>query len=215
MKLVAVSQRVDIYLDRNERRDALDQRLCAFLLSAGLLPVAIPNVFYVATGEDALRGSSFNAWLEAIGPRALVLSGGNDVGTCEERDQTERRLLDYAKEYRLPVLGICRGMQMMGLWAGVDLKSVTGHVCTRHQIHGEISGEVNSYHNLALAKCPRGFKSLAKSRDGQIEAIRHQNLPWEGWMWHPEREKIFDPRDTLRLRGLFFPKLRSAQELTE
>jgi gamma-glutamyl-gamma-aminobutyrate hydrolase PuuD len=208
VKLVAVSQRVDFHPDRNERRDALDQRLCAFLLAAGLLPVAIPNVFYVADGEGAPRGNYFNAWLEAISPQALVLSGGDDIGICEERDQTERRLLDYAKEYNWPVLGICRGMQMMGLWAGAGLKSVTGHVCTRHQVYGEISGEVNSYHNLAMADCPPGFETLANCTDGQIEAIRHRQLPWEGWMWHPEREKTFDLRDILRSRALFLQASR-------
>ena len=82
VKLVAVSQRVDVYLDRNERRDALDQRLGAFLLVAGFLPVPIPNIFTWAAGEGALMQGSFNAWLETIGPQALVLSGGNDIGTC-------------------------------------------------------------------------------------------------------------------------------------
>ena len=32
------------------------------------------------------------------------------------------------------------------------------------------------------------FIELAKSDDGNIEAIRHRELPWEAWMWHPERE---------------------------
>ena len=219
MKLVAVSQRVDIYPDRNERRDALDQRVGAFLLAAGFLPIPVPNIQCLAAGKGTLSQDSLNVWLEAVDPQALVISGGNDIGTCVERDQTENRLLGYAREQNLPVLGVCRGMQMMGLWAGAGLRSVTGHVCTRHQLEGEISGEVNSYHNHALTECPRGFVSLAKSRDGEIEAIRHRQLPWEGWMWHPEREKKFDPRDILRLNALFLPKLRdfklSAEESTD
>ena len=43
MKIVAVSQRVDVYPDRNERRDALDQRLITFLSVAGFVPVPVPN----------------------------------------------------------------------------------------------------------------------------------------------------------------------------
>ena len=150
---------------------------------------------------------SLNAWLEAIAPRAFVLSGGNDIGACKERDQTEGWLLDYAMERELPVLGICRGMQMMGAWAGVTLKPVMGHVRVRHQLDGEISGEVNSYHKLGLSECPQGFRVLAKSVDGEIEAIGHRELPWEGWMWHPEREKSFHSRDINRLSTLFNPAI--------
>jgi N5-(cytidine 5'-diphosphoramidyl)-L-glutamine hydrolase len=202
MKLVAVSQRVDLYLDRNERRDALDQRLGAFLLAAGFLPVPIPNILQSTAGGGATEGS-FNAWLEAIDPQALLLSGGNDIGTCGKRDQIESRLLNHARKCNMPVLGVCRGMQMMGVWAGASLRAVTGHVCARHQLDGEISGEVNSYHNLALTKCPPGFECLAESSDGEIEAIRERSLPWEGWMWHPERDVPFHPRDIQRVQKLF------------
>ena len=33
------------------------------------------------------------------------------------------------------------------------------------------------------------FNIIAKSSDGEIEGIKHSSLPWEGWMWHPERDK--------------------------
>jgi len=46
VKVVAVSQRVDDYPDRNERRDVLDQRLIEFLLAAGYLPIPVPNSLF-------------------------------------------------------------------------------------------------------------------------------------------------------------------------
>ena len=58
------------------------------------------------------------------------------------------------------------------------------------------------YHNHTLANCPSGFHVLAESNDGEIEAIRYFELPWEGWMWHPEGEKEFSKRDAERFRGL-------------
>ena len=194
MRTIAVSQRVDRYPERNENRDAVDQRLMEFIAAGAGLPVPVPNTLATAGG--------LTPWLDAIRPAAVVLSGGNDVGTCEERDATERQLLDYARAHGLPVLGICRGLQMMAAWAGSGLKSVAGHVRTRHRLSGAIAGEANSYHTIGLVECPRDFTVLARSEDDEIEAIRHVALPWEGWMWHPERETEFSMRDLERLRGL-------------
>ena len=195
MKVVAISQRVDTHPERGESRDALDQRLIAFVLAAGFLPVPVPNRWQ--TPDDLDR------WLAAVNPQAIMLSGGNDIGQCPARDQTESQLLEHARTRRLPLLGICRGMQMLAHWSGSSLKAVTGHVRTRHQLSGQIVAEVNSYHTLALADCPRGFEVLARSEDGEIEAIRHLQLPWQGWMWHPERECDFAAHDLQRLQQLF------------
>ena len=193
MKIVAVSQRVDHYPERNETRDALDQCLAAFVAICGYMPVQVPNSL----------GRAIRDWLTVVQPAAVLLSGGNDIGQCAERDDTETTLLCYAHERHMPVLGICRGMQMLAHWSGTGLHPVQGHVRTRHCLAGEIVGEVNSYHGFALATCPEGFEVLARSEDGEIEAIRHHSLPWEGWMWHPEREENFAARDVQRIKALF------------
>lgn len=197
MILVAVSQRVDTPQSYTEWRDGLDQRLTQWLLSIGCLPVPVPNA--LASGdEDRLAD-----WLHAVRPAALLLSGGNDVGDRPERDRTEGQLLDWARDGRRPVLGVCRGMQMLGAWSGIALKPVQGHVRSRHTLQGEIGGAANSFHNLALSACPPEYTVIARADDGEIEAIRHQHLPWEGWMWHPERENPFDLRDQERAKMIF------------
>lgn len=190
--MVAVSQRVDTFPERNETRDALDQRLIAFLAIDGHVLVPVPNAL----------GGAIREWLAVVHPAAVVLSGGNDIGQCAKRDDTELAMLVYAQEHRLPVLGICRGMQMLAHWSGTGLHPVQGHVRTRHYLAGEIVGEVNSYHGVSIANCPEGYEVLARSEDGEIEAIRHQSLPWEGWMWHPEREENFAARDLQRIKAL-------------
>ena len=205
MKTVAVSQRIDDYPDRNERRDALDQNLSSFLITSGFIPIPVPNRLTKYVVEPSAENQNeLGSWLEIFNPSAILLSGGNDVGSCPDRDRTEKKLIEFAAKRNLPVLGICRGMQMMATLSGSSLRRVNGHVRTRHILQGGvISGEANSYHDMSIDSCPRGYHVLARSEDGEIEAIGHDEYPWEGWMWHPEREESFDDRDVTRLRNLF------------
>lgn len=187
MRLIAVSQRVEIIKSRNEHRDSLDQRLALFLANAGCLAVPVPNNL----------GLNIETWLNKLKPYGVLLSGGNNIGEAPERDFTEGRLLSYARDKKIPLLGICRGMQMMALYAGAGLKAVAGHCASYHEITWDIKAGsalpnmVNSFHAFSVAKCPPDYEVLAKSNfDGEIEAIRHNQLPWLGWMWHPERESM-------------------------
>ncbi len=202
---VAVSLRVDVWADRGERRDALDQRLCQWLATGGCIPMLVPNT--LSTSSMAGHDEEWQRWLHVSKPDAVLLSGGNDIGEAPERDNTESRLLAYAKARALPALGICRGMQMMAVWAGGNLVPVSGHVHTRHRLQatasfGEWPSEINSFHNITLANCPPGFVVTGRAEDGSIEAIRHETLSWEGWMWHPEREPQFNSIDIMRFRKL-------------
>ena len=203
MKLVFLSQRVDFVSDRNETRDAIDQKLMQFVLEAGYLPLQVPNSLLKFSDNGECNFSELEMFVTSIIPCAIILSGGNDLGQSIQRDLTEGFLLNFAKDNKIPALGICRGMQMMAHWAGAHIHPVTGHVRTRHFLNGQILQEVNSYHTFSIAECPHEFDILAYSEDGQIEAFRHKSLPWEGWMWHPEREQKFSQEDIHRVRSLF------------
>ena len=178
-----------------EPRDALAQEWSSFL------SVALPNAAWMPLpnlGEKEIR-----IYCEKWGINRLILTGGEDIGVSTIRDETEQNLLIWSREHAIPVLGVCRGMQMMAVWAGVALKPVEGHIRTRHMLQGNYAHEVNSFHNYGLAECPRGFEVSARSENGEIEAIRNTELCWEGWMWHPERERPFQSADIDRLRRLF------------
>lgn len=202
---VAISQRVDHWEERGERRDALDQRLSQWLWAMECLPLPIPNSLASLDGAHA-NGSVLHVWLRAVAPDALLLSGGNDIGSVQERDLTEAQLLGYARDRALPVLGICRGMQEMAVWSGGRLAPVIGHVRTCHRLRvvegGAWPDTVNSFHTLALDGCPSEYRVAARSEDGVIESIRHTQLPWEGWMWHPERVQSFNTQEMMRFRTL-------------
>jgi len=208
---VIVTQRIDYIEDYNETRESLDHALLEWLIQADCLPIPISNKLVTnlnVQNPQVNENPMLKNILSAIKPNALLLSGGNDIGSYPERDATEHYLLNWAKDQTIPVLGICRGMQMMAVWAGGKLSRVKNHVGTRHKLN--ICGsdekwpiEVNSYHDWGLIDCPSSYKIMAYSDDNTIEAIKHKRLPWEGWMWHPERETPFKDKDHKRLNALF------------
>lgn len=155
----------------------------------------------------------------------LIISGGQDVSpynygqepspllgeTFPERDTYEMLLLEEAKKRNLPILGICRGFQIINVAGGGTLyqdlsligKSVLKHnqvskpTLKTHKIHieensviSEIFGKetmVNSFHHQALDKVADDFKVVARASDGVVEAIQHKTYKFlVGVQWHPE-----------------------------
>lgn len=197
MKAVAVTQRVSVVPAYGERRDCLDQSWTKFLLACGLIPVLLPNV------TDAAL-----ALCDAAGVSGLVFTGGNDLaelgGDAPERDAVESALLDWAEPRGLPVLGVCRGMQVIQQRFSIPLCRVEGHVAARQVIR--IDGEpqaVNSYHQFAAFGSRPPLDVWAVADDGVVKAIRHSSRPITGIMWHPERSTPFSSSDVALFRRVF------------
>ena len=194
---IALTQRVSIIPEYGERRDCLDQAWTKFLGACGLIPVLLPNI-----KEAAL------ALCAEVGIAGLVLTGGNDLavlgGDAPERDAVETALLDFAEPRGLPVLGVCRGMQVIQQRFAIALRRVEGHVTQRQVIR--IDGkpkEVNSYHHFAAFDSRPPLDVWAVAADGVIKAIRHSARPITGIMWHPERSAPFSPADVALFRQVF------------
>jgi N5-(cytidine 5'-diphosphoramidyl)-L-glutamine hydrolase len=199
LKTIAVTQRVAALPDRGERRDCLDQAWSRFLAACGLLPVLLPNV-----PEVALQLCS------AAGVAGLLLTGGNDLvavgGDAPERDATENALLDRAERTHLPVIGVCRGMQLLQQRSGVALRRVEGHVTAHQTIDVEgVPTDANAYHCYGAFETREPFLTWAVARDGVIKAVRHRSQPVTGIMWHPERTQPAAASDIALFKRVFLP----------
>jgi gamma-glutamyl-gamma-aminobutyrate hydrolase PuuD len=197
LKRVAVTQRVARVEQYGERRDCLDQAWPQFLSACGLLPIVVPNI-----PDVALELCNF---ADIAG---LVLTGGNDLasvgGDAPERDATENALVEMAESERLPILGVCRGMQLLQARCGIPLRRVEGHVSPRQTIR--ISGApalVNSYHNYGAIETRPPLEIWAMADDGVIKAVRRSDYPAVGIMWHPERMMPFADADIALVRDIF------------
>jgi len=202
---IGLTQRVDEIAAYGERRDALDQKWGELLGKLGIFAIPLSN-----------RTPDPKAYLEALDLDGFILTGGNDlshlpnpVNAAPERDRLEQAVLEYAQTHELPLLGVCRGLQFINAALGGSLVSVEGHVGQCHKVdwNGE-TVSVNSFHNWTIPSDGLASQLTATAIDdeGNVEGFRHQNLPIEGIMWHPEREEPFAKQDETFLRSFFFSK---------
>jgi len=159
----------------------------------------------------------------------LVFSGGGDLtpetygaeadpatkGTNPERDRGELALLNAALARDLPVLAICRGIQVLNVARGGEivqhLPDVLGHEEHREVVGEwsehtvrvdpssrleEVKGSVKSHHHQGLGRIGEGLREVAWAEDGVVEAVEDPDKPFVvGVLWHPEvseDQRLFD-----------------------
>jgi len=202
MKKVLVTQRVVFNKKFKTFRDAIDHELINFLIFNKYLPILISNTIGINNDVNKIIREYFYKF-EISG---VILSGGNDLGEFKSRDNLEFKILKFCKKNKVPVLGICRGMQLMSKFDNNKIIKINNHVGKRHNLYnvsGKFISNVNSYHNWTIDNNMKSYNILYRSKDQSIEAIVHKKLKWEGWMWHPEREKKYSKLDINRLNKLF------------
>lgn len=168
----------------------------------------------------------------------LVLTGGADIeparygqdpdpdlGHVEpERDAWELALLEAAERKGIPVLCICRGIQLLNVAKGgtlrqhVDLEEGDGHprfaTSGREPAHpvqlaaGSIAAElygdrteVNSLHHQVIDELGQGLRATGHSPDGSVEVVEVEGEPVLGVQWHPELLARPDPSFTWLVRA--------------
>jgi len=220
---------------RNEAKEfCLQAAYVDAVRSAGGIPILLPP------GEDHPRIVS-----QLL--NGLILAGGGDIAPelydgdrhpmiysiDPERDRFELAMANMAMEYELPVLGICRGLQVLTVASGGDLVAhvpdqfgiEVSHRCeqptrpSQHDVQlvpGSLLSElfklpkvtVTSWHHQSARSLAGGWQLAAHAEDGVIEAIEHQGHPWAvAVQWHPE----MSPNDPLQHR-LFHQLVAAAIE---
>ena len=115
----------------------------------------------------------------------------NNNKISQIRDDYEGKIIDYCSRESLPLLGICRGAQVVAEYFGAKLERVSGHIGS-HLVLDVCNGkkfEVNSFHNYGVTSLGDSLESLAEAEDSSIEAFKHKEKSIFALMWHIEREK--------------------------
>jgi putative glutamine amidotransferase len=180
----------------------------------------------------------------------ILLTGGEDVhpkfynkpeysNYCEkideERDQFEKRVIEYSQEKELPVLGICRGLQIANVFFGGQLIpdilhfKNSNHTKDRdsdkyhdvqvkkdsllREIVGVEKGEINSAHHQSADKIGADLAINATSNDGIIEGLERKDAGGKPFLllvqWHPERMKDQSSMFSKNIKKSFLQAVRN------
>tara|TARA_X000001036_G_C20682636_1_gene806465 strand:- start:1171 stop:1791 length:621 start_codon:yes stop_codon:yes gene_type:complete len=159
------------------------------------------NYFYENFPDDIWvtipnQGSKSIEYFKSLKLNVLILSGGDNLGDTLKRDETEASLLRYALLNSIPVIGVCRGMQLIHSYFGGSIEFGNSSFSKIHKSKDHIINYkekeqivVNSYHTNKIVESTlsKQFSVLARcTEDNSIESFYNKKIL--SIMWHPERK---------------------------
>ena len=186
---IGISMRIVKDNDYHEERDALSHDWSIFSELTGIILIHISN------------SKNVISFLEQMDLDGVILSGGDNIGDTPKRDKTELEIINYCINKKLPIFGVCRGMQILNSFfqGNVSSNNTDLHIRKSHTIkivneklklpNNEYS--VNSFHKNLIHEKFLGKNLIIfaiSDFDNSIEGFFHETLPIIGVMWHPERE---------------------------
>jgi gamma-glutamyl-gamma-aminobutyrate hydrolase PuuD len=183
--------------------------------AAGGVPLLVPPTEEIAEDPGAVLDRVDGLLLvggEDLGPDAYGAERHPATGTTNERrDEAELALLREALARDLPVLGICRGAQLLNVAYGGDLVQELAEITDadphlpvpgtfgRHavtveggrlrELTGEAIETVASHHHQSMGRLGDGLVATAHAPDGLVEALEDPSRPFAlGVLWHPEED---------------------------
>ncbi len=201
---------------RGVPRHALSEMYVACVNDAGGLPFMLPNVApdYAAAYLSRIDGLLMSGGLD-VDPMFYDQEPRREMGKMDRvRDIFELALMRGAIEAGIPILAICRGIQVLNVACGGTLiqdipsqvegaikheqdalrQDAVGHAVDIEagsklaEIVGNTRVRVNSFHHQAVDRVAEGFVVTARTADGVIEGIEDPKHPYcVGVQWHPER----------------------------
>ena len=172
--------------------------------------------YYIPTGEFPLHIEPYIDLMNKAGyskeedPEIadfLLLPGGADIGMRTVRDEYEIYLYKRFKELGRPIIGICRGLQLM-IYLNEKMPALLDHIpdYTKEIIHTTISGDwrgqsswhttelglfVNSrHHQGVLAGDANEYEVIDVTSDAIVEAIENKETKEFAVQWHPEHPEM-------------------------
>lgn len=175
-------------------------------------------MIYIAPPKSTTELNYYKDWLsdysikilasvkDLNGP--LILTGGADIGKNLERDEFEIKLIDRAIKSGWPIIGVCRGMQLINHYFGGEVEDLLvednhsssrdfifeNNVARKKSVFHEVWNDegfhirVNSRHHQHCKTVKFPLKSIMWSWDGIVEALIGPNIL--GVQWHPERSEV-------------------------
>lgn len=235
--------RIGISANRRDGLSCIAETYVQAVLDAGGAPVLIPAI------TDIKALTVLVSELDG-----LVMSGGGDINPLylhEEpipqlqdvdtpRDEYDLILLRLAANRQIPIMGICRGHQIMNVAFGgsvyQDIHSQTDHPLLKHSqtlareypshtvtlepgtnrlrtiLKDKEQILVNSFHHQAVKEVAPGFRATATAPDGINEAMENTEKPIFGVQWHPE---AMAPQGDEQMKALFAYHIENARRFAQ